>query len=68
MLNKDLKLKVFNSAEETGMAVLRACIDDVGEFDAGQARPLSTTCLPAGRLKKRIFIWKENIITERSTP
>ena len=42
MLTKDLKLKVFNSAEETGMAVLRACITDDGEFVAVSAQPLST--------------------------
>ena len=60
MLTKDLMMKVFNSVQWTGMAVLRACIDDVGEL----------MLVKPGRkaqLKKRIFIWKENIITERST-
>ena len=49
MLTKDLKLKVFNSAEKTGMAVLRACICDVGE---------SMLVLPSrkAQLKKRNII------------
>ena len=38
MLTKDLMMKVFNSVQWTGMAVLRGCIDADGVFDAGQAR------------------------------
>ena len=60
MLNKDLKLKVFNSAQWTGMAVLRACITDVGGFDAVSARPLSTIKETIFYLKRKHNYWTVN--------